>query len=199
MFESRTSRWPMAWTSLRSSYVHFHKGIFLLPRLPPKLNYKALLSRSCNGSWWRAYSHSLCCSQLVASPTPVTYAFEVVDERKMNKRESCPKGWTLPPGSHRPSWSPPPEPSRCQTRWNSKPLLTPNGFCTILNLEIPHSAIGKTCTLWIPLPKSLRNSVFHTFMRMVAISPSRVTRLGAVLPYRRCIITSPLLDRVGSS
>ena len=83
--------------------------------------------------------------------TPVAHPLEVISERTYN---SCPQGGTLPPGSLSPTLMVPVSARFPNVPFGSTktPLITPNDFCTIFNLEIPPSAVGKTCTLEFLFP-----------------------------------------------
>jgi hypothetical protein len=83
------------------------------------------------------------------------FPLEVVSSRPLEERDhQCPPGGTLPPGYIAPSMmvrisqnSPDEKFGSTQT-----PLITPNDFCTIFNLEIPSSGYDSTCTLVFLFP-----------------------------------------------
>lgn len=76
---------------------------------------------------------------------------EVTGERSA---QSCPPGGTLPPGFLSPTLMVRVSASNPNVTFGStdNPLMTPNDFCTIFNLEVPASAVNKTCTLEFLLP-----------------------------------------------
>ena len=82
------------------------------------------------------------------------FPLEVISSHPLEERDQCPPGGTLPPGYIAPSMmvrisqnSPDEEFGSTQT-----PLITPNDFCTIFNLEIPSSGYDSTCTLVFLFP-----------------------------------------------
>ncbi|KIM98430.1 hypothetical protein OIDMADRAFT_181812 [Oidiodendron maius Zn] len=86
-----------------------------------------------------------------AIASPMAMPLEVISERHL---ESCPSGGTLPPGYLSPTLMVPVSAKFPDIRFGSTqfPIITPNDFCTIFNLEIPPSAVGKTCTLEFLFP-----------------------------------------------
>ena len=86
-----------------------------------------------------------------AIATPLSMPLEVISERKL---DSCPQGGTLPAGALKPTLMVPVSARFPNIPFGSTktPLITPNDFCTIFNLEIPPSAVGKTCTLEFLFP-----------------------------------------------
>ena len=83
--------------------------------------------------------------------SPVTTPLEVIGERHLH---ACPPGGTLPPGALSPTLMVPVSAKFPSVRFGptKTPLITPNDFCTIFNLEIPPSAVGKNCTLEFLFP-----------------------------------------------
>ena len=83
------------------------------------------------------------------------FPLEVVSSRPLEERHNCPKGGTLPPGYLEPTLMVPISKSFPDVAFGPTqfPLITPNDFCTIFNLEIPSSAFDKTCTLEFLFPK----------------------------------------------
>jgi hypothetical protein len=76
---------------------------------------------------------------------------EVIGERHC---QSCPPGGTLSPGYLSPTLMVPVSAKLPDERFGSTqvPIITPNDFCTIFNLEIPPSAFDKNCTLEFLFP-----------------------------------------------
>jgi Ubiquitin 3 binding protein But2 C-terminal domain len=70
------------------------------------------------------------------------------------RRESCPKGGTLPTNYLAPTLMVPVSANFPDVPFGftKTPLITPNDFCTIFNLVIPPSATGGTCTLEFLFP-----------------------------------------------
>ena len=87
----------------------------------------------------------------ITTATPLAMPLEVIGERTY---QSCPQGGTLPPSSLSPTLMVPVSAKFPNFPFGSTktPLITPNDFCTIFNLEIPPSAVGKTCTLEFLFP-----------------------------------------------
>ncbi|KAL9084521.1 MAG: hypothetical protein Q9165_008024 [Trypethelium subeluteriae] len=78
---------------------------------------------------------------------------------------SCPTNGTLPSSALSPSLIIPIS-ARQPTRAFSPTTLakvTPSDFCTIFNLEIPPSAINKTCTLEFLFPTHEQTTAFYSF------------------------------------
>jgi hypothetical protein len=97
------------------------------------------------------YIISLLALLLSTSAATPLMPLEVISERTL---ESCPQGGTLPAGSLSPTLMVPVSSEFPNVAFGSTqtPLITPNDFCTIFNLEIPPSAVGKTCTLEFLFP-----------------------------------------------
>jgi hypothetical protein len=88
--------------------------------------------------------------------SPMAMPLEVIGERDLHHPHSCPSGGTLSPGSGylSPTLMVPVSAKSPKVRFGSTqvPIITPNDFCTIFNLEIPPTAVGKTCTLEFLFP-----------------------------------------------
>jgi hypothetical protein len=91
-----------------------------------------------------------------SAATPLAIPLQVISERDL---ESCPQGGTLPPGSLSPTLMVPVSSQFPDIPFGPTltPLITPNDFCTIFNLEIPPSAVGKTCTLEFLFPSQTQD------------------------------------------
>jgi hypothetical protein len=83
--------------------------------------------------------------------SPVVMPLEVISEQF---HQSCESGGTLPRGYLSPTLMVPVSAKFPNVRFGSTkvPLITANDFCTIFNLEIPPSAVNKTCTLEFLFP-----------------------------------------------
>jgi Ubiquitin 3 binding protein But2 C-terminal domain len=116
---------------------------------------------------------ALLISCAVASPT--IFPLEVIGERAIDERSICPSGGTLPKGYLSPTLMVPFSKNLPNTKFGSTkiPLITPNDFCTVFNLEIPASAVGKTCTLEFLFPNHLQ-----TFAPYVYSGPGHFTFTG---------------------
>ncbi|KAE8445344.1 hypothetical protein EG329_013466 [Mollisiaceae sp. DMI_Dod_QoI] len=93
---------------------------------------------------------SLLLSLIAATPTAMP--LEVVSERHWNP--SCPPNGTLPANHISPSLIVPVSSNLPDVAFGptSFPLITPNDFCSIFNLVVPPSGVGKTCTLEFLFP-----------------------------------------------
>lgn len=72
----------------------------------------------------------------------------------LNPLKTCPKDGTLAPGHLNPTLMVRVSAKLPNVAFGSTklPLITPNDFCTIFNLVIPPTAVGKTCTLKFLFP-----------------------------------------------
>lgn len=81
---------------------------------------------------------------------------EIISSRKLTleERTNCPKGGTLPPGALQPTLMVPISKDLPNVAFGSTrcPIVTPNNFCTIFNLEVPSSGFQKNCTLEFLFP-----------------------------------------------
>jgi hypothetical protein len=68
--------------------------------------------------------------------------------------QTCPPGGTLPDGYLSPTLMVPVSATSPNATFGptQMPIMTPNDICTIFNLEVPPSAVGKNCTLEFLLP-----------------------------------------------
>ena len=97
------------------------------------------------------------------------FPLEVVSSRPLEERgrhdhhghynerdDQCPTDGTLPPGYLAPTLMVRISKNSPDVEFGSTqiPLITPNDFCTIFNLEIPSSGFDKTCTLEFLFPNN---------------------------------------------
>jgi hypothetical protein len=77
-----------------------------------------------------------------------------VEENQLLTRATCPQGGTLPKGFLAPTRMIPISQNLPNLHFpdTSLPITTPNDFCTIFNLEVPPSALGKNCSLEFLFP-----------------------------------------------
>ncbi|OCL12878.1 hypothetical protein AOQ84DRAFT_134953 [Glonium stellatum] len=86
-----------------------------------------------------------------SSPFPL----EIISSRSLSSRGlSCPPGGTLPSSHLNPTLMVPIAASAPNHAFGGTqtPIITPNDFCTIFDLSIPPSGVGKTCTLEFLFP-----------------------------------------------
>jgi len=81
---------------------------------------------------------------------------EIISSRELSieERSNCPSGGTLPKGALQPTLMVPISKNLPNVAFGGTytPIVTPNDFCTIFNLEIPSSGFNKTCTLEFLFP-----------------------------------------------
>ena len=96
------------------------------------------------------FSALSCATPILDGAVPL----EVVNSRPLEARGICPPGGTLPPGYLQPTLMVPISKMHPDVAFGRtlSPIITPNDFCTIFNLEIPSSGFGKTCTLEFLFP-----------------------------------------------
>lgn len=107
-----------------------------------------------------------------SSPVPL----EIISSRPLPPRGlSCPPGGTLPYSHLNPTLMVPIAASAPKHAFGGTktPLITPNDFCTIFDLSIPPSGVGKTCTLEFLFP-----ALGQTHTPYVYIGPGHFTFTG---------------------
>jgi hypothetical protein len=91
----------------------------------------------------------------LVSASPIIERALTVEENELFSRSSCPQGGDLPKGYLAPSRMLPISQSLPNTHFPDtiQPLTTPKDFCTIFNIPVPPSAVGKNCSLEFLFPK----------------------------------------------
>jgi hypothetical protein len=86
------------------------------------------------------------------------------DDNGALDENSCPGG-TLPPGYLAPTLMVPVSARAPNASFGStdSPIITPNDFCTIFNLEVPSSAVGQNCTLEFLFPHQQDASTAYVY------------------------------------
>lgn len=76
------------------------------------------------------------------------------EENELFSRTTCPTGGKLPKGFLAPSRMMPISQKSPNTHFPDTlfPIITPNDFCTVFNLKVPPSAVGKNCSLEFLFP-----------------------------------------------
>ena len=90
---------------------------------------------------------------------------EVISSRPLEERGNCPQGGTLPDGYLAPTLMVPISKNLPNVAFGHTqiPLITPNDFCTIFNLEIPSSGFDKNCTLEFLFPNHKETLVPYVY------------------------------------
>ena len=88
-----------------------------------------------------------------------------VEENELLTRSSCPSGGDLPKGFLAPTRMLPISQKFPNTHFpdTSFPIVTPNEFCTIFNIEVPPSAFGKNCSLEFLFPSHPKTLAPYVF------------------------------------
>ncbi|KAI9674929.1 MAG: hypothetical protein M1822_008991 [Bathelium mastoideum] len=100
-----------------------------------------------------------------ALATPVPDLLDVSASASTSQHSQCPKNGNLPAGALSPSLIVPIARKFPNVAFGPThdPKITPNDFCTIFNLEIPATAVNKTCTLEFLFPDHHQTSAWYVF------------------------------------